>query len=127
MAVVLLAAAAAGVLLPFVAGAGAQAEGVRRTLAARLAADMVEQALRTPFDQLVETYDGYTEAQGQLRDAADNPISDPTYANFSREVRCRYVYVPQESGATDPVFILLSVSVYYNQREVATVNRLVSR
>ena len=41
MAVVVLGIAAAGILLPFTSGAAVQAEGVHRTLAAKLAADLM--------------------------------------------------------------------------------------
>ena len=46
MATVVLGIAAAGVLLPFVSGAAVQAEGAHRTLAAKLASDLMEEFIR---------------------------------------------------------------------------------
>jgi len=67
MATVILGMAAAGILLPFTTGAKVQAEGIRRTLAAKLASDLMEQIISTPSAQV----DGYTyiELQGQIKDA----------------------------------------------------------
>ncbi|UCG59924.1 MAG: prepilin-type N-terminal cleavage/methylation domain-containing protein [Phycisphaerales bacterium] len=127
MAVVVLSAAAAGVLLPFSSGAVVQSEGMRRTLAAKLAADLTQQILNTPADQIIGTYDGYSEPQGQVKDAGGTVFTDLNYAKFSRDVGCQYVYVPQESGTTTPQFIRITVRVYYEGREIATVNRLVSQ
>ena len=126
MATVVLGMAAAGVLLPFASGAAVRAEGMRRTLAARLASDLVEQIVNTPFDQIVATYDGYSEPQGQLKDATGTVFSDLNYANFSRDVSCEYVYVPQESGVTAPNFIRVTVRMYYRGRQIVSIIRLVA-
>jgi len=126
MAVVVLSIAAAGVLLPFSSGAAVRAEGVRRTLSARLAGDLIEKVVNTPFDQIVTLYDGYSEPQGQIKDADGTVFTDSNYANFSRNVSCEYVYVPQESGTTAPKFILITVQVQYNGKQMANINRLVS-
>ena len=127
MATVVLGIAAAGVLLPFTAGAAARAEGGRRMLASRLGADLVEQIIRTDFDQMITDYDGYVEVQGEVKDAGGVEFTDSRYANFSRTAICEYVYMPEESGAASPRFILVTVSVYYSGKEIATVNRLVGR
>jgi len=125
MATVVLGIAAAGVLLPFTSGAAVRAEGVRRTLAAKLASDLMEKIVNTPFDQIVASYN-YTEPAGQVKDAAGAVFADSNYANFSRDVSCAYVYVPQESGMEEPKFILATVRVYYKGRETAIINRLIS-
>ena len=126
MATVVLGIAAAGVLLPFTSGMAVRAEGMRRTLAARLASDLLEEIVNTPFDQIVTSFDGYWEPQGQLKDAAGVVFADLNYAKFSREAGCEYVYVPQEIGAGEPKFIRTTVQVYYNSKKIATINRLVS-
>ena len=126
MAVVVLSIAAAGVLLPFSSGAAVRAEGLCRTLGARLASDLVEQIINTPFDQIIPDYNGYSEPQGQIKDAWGNVFTDSNYACFSRSASCEYVYVPQESGATTPKFILIKVQVLYNDKQIATLYRLVS-
>jgi hypothetical protein len=148
MATVVLGIAAAGVLLPFAGGAAARAEGMRRTLAAKLAGDLTEEIINKPFHDPdgssyyynlgpdsgetsvslfdnVDDYHGYTEGQGQTRDAGKSLITDPVYAKFSRDVTCAYVYVPQESGIETPRFICVTVRVYYNGNQMARIDRLV--
>lgn len=127
MAVVILGIAAAGVLLPFSSGAMVQAEGVRRTIAAKMASDLMEQIVQTPFEDIVSTYDGYAEPQGQMKDAGGTVFSEATYANYSREASCQYVYVPQESGTTEAVLIQAEVRVYYSGKPVAVINRLIGK
>ena len=150
MATVVLGIAAAGVLLPFTGGAAVRAEGTRRTLAAKLAADLVEQILTRPFHEPddssydynpgpdpgeaaladfdnIDDFHGYVESQGQVRDADGAEFTDPSYANFSRTATCEYVYMPQESGKADAQFILVTVAVYYSGRPIATANRLVGK
>ncbi len=127
MAVVVLGIAAASVLLPFISGAAVRAEGINRTLAARLASDLMEEIVNTPFDQIVDSYNGYSESQGQVKDAAGIVFVDPNYTRFSREVSCQYVYVPQESGAENPKFIRVTVQMYYDSKQIATIHRLVGK
>ena len=128
MAVVVLGIAAASVLLPFVSGAAVRAEGINRTLAARLAGDLMEEIVNTPFDQIVDDYN-YSEPQGQVKDAAGAVFTDPKYANFSRDVICEYVTVPPQPEESDPAkceFIRITVKVDYNGKEMAAISRLVS-
>ena len=54
IATVVLGIAAAGVLLPFTSGATVRAEGMRRTLAAKLASDLMEEIIGTEFDQIID-------------------------------------------------------------------------
>ena len=128
MAVVVLSIAAAGVLLPFSSGAAARAEGMHRTLSAKLACNLIEIIINTPFEQIVDTYDGYFEAQGHIvKDfETGEEFTDSNYANFSRNVSCEYVYVPQESRTTAPMFLLITVKVLYNGKQMASISRLVS-
>jgi len=125
MATVVLGIAAAGVLLPFTTGAKVRAEGMRRTLGAKLASDLMEQIVNAPFEDIVSNYDGYSEAQGQVKDATGTVFTGSNYTNFSRDVSCQYVYMPQESGAVAPKFIRVTVRVYYSGKEIANINRLV--
>ena len=127
MAVVVLGIAAASLLIPFMSGAAVQAEGINRTLAARLAGDLMEEIVHTPFDQIMANYNGYSEPQGQVKDAAGVVFTDPNYTRFSREVFCQYVYVPQESGTESPKYIRVTVQVKYDDRLIAAINRLVSK
>lgn len=127
IAMVVLGIATAGVLLPFTGGAASRAEGVRRTLAAKLAADLMEEIVLTPFSEILGKYDGYNEPQGQVKDAGGTVFSDPIYANFARDVSCQYVYVPQESGTREAIFIRAAVQVYYRGRQIAVIDRLISK
>ena len=127
IATVVLGIAAAGVLLPFTSGARVQAEGMRRTLGAKLASDLMEEIVNTPFEQIVASYDGYSEAQGQIKDAGGAVFTDSNYVRFSRSSICDYVYVPQESAAGVSKYIRVTVRVYYDGKEIAAINRLVNK
>jgi prepilin-type N-terminal cleavage/methylation domain-containing protein len=130
MALVLLGMAAAGVLLPFGDGATVQAEGWHQTLAAKLANDLLERIVRTPFEQVVSVWDGYTEAAGQVTDASGAKFTDPMYVGFGRDVSCHPAYVPQQvmSGSMQitPDFVVVTVQVTYQGRLLASIDRLVS-
>ena len=125
IAMVILGIAAAGVLLPFTGGARARAEGMHRTLAAKLASDLMEQILVTPYENIVDSYNGYSESQGQVKDATGTVFTDLSYANFSRDASCAYVYVSPQSGSVEPNFILITVRVYYSGSRIVTLNRLI--
>ncbi len=125
IATVVLGIAAAGMLLPFTGGAALRAEGAHRTLAAKLASDLMEEIVKTPFDQIVSSYN-YTEPQGQVKDASGVEFGDPMYANFSRDVSCEYVRVPQESETGEFKFICVTVWVKYNGNEIISLSRLIS-
>ena len=126
IAMVVLGMAAAGVLLPFSSGASVQAEGVRSTLAATLASDLIEEIINAPSDQVVADYN-YTEAQGQIKDSEGIVFTDPAYKNFSRKVTCEYVDVPVSPGvySSDIKFIRVTVEIFYSGRSLAAVTRLI--
>ncbi len=128
MAMVVLGMAAAGVLLPFSAGASVRAEGVHRTTGAVLASDLMEKIVKTPFDQIVPNFGSYSEAAGQVKDANGQVFTDPSYAKFSRSATCAEGKVLQETTPlTSYKFILATVNVYYDGKLVAVVNRLISK
>jgi prepilin-type N-terminal cleavage/methylation domain-containing protein len=150
LAIVVLGIAAAGVLLPFSSGAAVQAEGMRRTLGAKLAGDLMEQITTLPFHDPdgsayyynegpdageatledfdnIDDFDGYTELQGQVKDSSGMVFTDLNYIKFDRDASCNYVYVPQESQLHTPEYILITVRVYYDGREIAAINRLVNK
>ena len=126
IATVVLGIAAAGVLLPFTSGAAVRAEGTRRTLAANLAGDLMEEIVKTPFGQIITSYNGYAEPQGQVKDAGGMVFVDSNYTDFSRDVSCAYVIMPGESGDGGLKFVRIIVRVYYRGGEIATISRLVS-
>lgn len=127
MATVVLGFAAAGVMLPFSSGASVQAEGVRLSLAAGLAGDLVEEIAAGDFDQIIGLYDECAEAEGDLEKSSGVVYSDSSYLGLSRESECSYVYVGQQSGLSSPDFILVTVRVYYKGRELIELNRLICR
>jgi type II secretory pathway pseudopilin PulG len=126
MATVVLGIAAAGVLLPFTSGVSVRAEGERRTLGAKLASDLMEKIVSAHFNDvnIIAEYNNYTELEGQVKDANDAIFTDSSYAKFSREVTCAEVYVPQTEEAK---FILATVKVSYGGKEIAIINRLISK
>jgi type II secretory pathway pseudopilin PulG len=126
LATVVLGIAAAGILLPFSSGATIQAEGMRRTLGVKLASDLMQEIVNTPYSQIITNYGSYSEAEGQVKDASGVVFTDKNYARFSRNSVCSYVYVPQESGTTASKYILVTVRVYYAGDEIAVINRLIS-
>ena len=129
LAMILLGMAAAGVLLPFVGGASVQADGQHCTLAAMLANDQVERTVATPFESLASQcpYDDI-EPKGQVKDTSGTVFSDPMYANFSRRTSYDKVFVDQQTDE-DVVadFILITVRVWYQGQELATIRRLISK
>lgn len=127
MALVLLGIASAGVLLPFAGGMAVQSEGAHRTLAAALANNLLEQIVSTPYEEIVATWDGYAEPEGQVKDAGGAVFTDPMYAGFSREVICYECWMWPQRGRTDAVFISVIVQVYHQGRPITTLTRLVSR
>ena len=127
MATVVLGFAAAGVLLPFTAGASVQVEGVNRTIAAGVADDMVEQIISLPFNQIISTYNGCTETSGHMKKFSGAEYTDSCYADFYRKVSCKSVYTAQQSIAVSPIFILVTVDVYYKGGKIMQLNRLVSK
>ena len=125
LATVILGIAATTIILPFTTGAAVQNEGVHRTLAAKLATDLMEQIISTPFYDIEGDYDGYDEKEGEIEDFQGQLFTGPDYANFSRKAECDYVYVGQQTGLQAPTFILATVKVYYWGREIANISMLI--
>lgn len=127
IALVILSIAAAGFILPFASSAAVEQQGYSRTLAVKLAGDLMEEIINTDFEQVVSVYDGYSEQKGQVKNAAGGIFTDPMYADFSREAVCEYVYMPQQAGFGSPNYIRITVNVYQNGLKLATVSRLKSK
>lgn len=123
IAVVILGIASAAVVLPFSSGAALTAEGNHRTLAAKLAADLIEQIINTPFDQILSNYDDYQEAKGQMTKADGSLFTQSIYKNFSRKAVCKNWPLdnPQEN------FILITVKIFYDGKEISQIQRLKGR
>lgn len=120
IAVVLLAFAASAVSMPFVAGAASRAEGARRTLAAKLAQDRLEQIINTDYDQIFWMYEGWPEFQGCLEDGNGGFLTDPIYLKFFRysnvvPFRVSNGILVQVMPGDDSDFSLITVSVSYDE------------
>ena len=126
MAMVVLAIAAAGIIMPFSSAAAVQSESTIQTLGAKLAADMLEEIITTDFDQLISAYDGYSESAGSVQDADGGVFSDPTYNNFSLTVACEHFYALPQAGIVSPNFVKITVQAYYDGRQIAELTRLKS-
>ena len=123
LATAVLGIAAAGVLLPFSSGAIVRAEALHRTLGVKLASDLMEKVVNTPFDEVIASYN-YAESQGQVKDAAGAVFTDTAYAKYSRKVEATTVCVPQDAAAVTD-YIRVTVTVYYDGGQVASVTRLI--
>lgn len=127
IALVILTIAVAGLILPFASSAAVQQQGSSQTIAAKLACDLVEQIIAADFNQVVGTYNGYTEQKGQVKNAAGVVFTDSMYADFSRQAVCEYIYMPQQQSFGTPNFIRITVRVYQNGLKLAEVARLKSK
>ena len=86
MAMIILSVAAAGMIVPFSAGAAVQAEGWQRTLAAKLCSDLLEQIIATDFDSIESTWSTYSESAGQIKNSRGVVVTDTAYSRLSRDV-----------------------------------------
>lgn len=127
IALAILTMVAAGLIIPFASSTAVSQQGCNQTLAAKLAADLIEQIINTDFSQIVSRYNGYNEQKGQVKDAAGVVFSDPMYADFSRQAVCEYVFMPPQQSFGTPNFIKITVSVYQNGLKLAEVTRLKSK
>ncbi len=115
---VILAVATSAVILPFsTAGALAQ-EGAKRTLAATLAADLLEEIQNFDYD-FIAMYDNYFEPAGMVRDANMQIFTDPVYGRFARLSTCSDASVGGES------LIWATVYIYYNDIEIFEISTLI--
>ena len=125
IAVVLLGSAAAVVASVFTSGASMYTEGARQTLGAQLASDLMEEIVNTPFDRIVDQYDNLIESKGHIKDVRGDIFRDSNYSNFRRKAKCSYRYVNQQAGQKGMIFIQATVTVYYEEREIANITMLI--
>ena len=118
IAMVLLALAAAGILLPFANAASVQAEGARQTLAANLATEMMEKVLLSEPNDILLNFDGYVEVKGAMLDTKGVVLSDSIYTGFSRSVVIQAVTVKSVP------LVEITVSVAYEGNEMTRVTTL---
>lgn len=144
LAAVILAMAIAAITMPFTAGAQHELEAARRTLGVTLAQEMMEEVLSKPFydpngESLcgpeagetragfdnIDDYDGYSEADGQIRSFDGSALGGPAVAGLTRHATAKYVYVSGQSHAEPPTFARITVEVKHRDRTIASLNRLV--
>ncbi|MDH4202518.1 MAG: type II secretion system GspH family protein [Phycisphaerae bacterium] len=121
IAMVILAIAAAGILLPFANAAAVQVEGARQTLAANLASELMEKVLLSEPNDILSTYADYTEADGAMLDTLGNPLTDSVYDGFSRSATSQ----PATVASVD--LVAVTVTVDYLNNEMTSVMTLVSK
>ncbi len=121
LATVILAIAALGVILPLSNGAASQAEGANRAIAGKLASDLVEKISTTTYANIVSTWNGYSEAAGEVKDSAGNLFSDPLYSQFSRSATASVTTL----GSTNITWV--TVTVNHNGRKILHIKSMVGK
>ena len=117
-AMLLLAMAAAGILLPFANAVSVQAEGARQTLAANLASELMEIVLMSEPNDIIATFDEYAEVKGAMLDTKGDLLTDSIYTGFSRSVACQAVAVKLVP------LVKITVSVAYEGNEMSRLTTL---
>ena len=131
---VILAVAVTGLLLPFSSAASVHVEGSRRTIAAKLAADLVEEITVSIDRATVDAYpatlnfwDGFYEAEGDVTKIwGAGSYSGEVYKYFSRRVTCQEASI----GSGRNITVLgawVTVTVSYDGGEMAVLKTLVSK
>jgi prepilin-type N-terminal cleavage/methylation domain-containing protein len=120
MALVILSIAAIGIVQPFSAGAAVQLEGWHRSLTAKLSSDLLEQIVNTEYDQITAEWTDYSEAKGQVKDSLGNVFTDPSYADYSRDVTLQ-----QTAALSNIEHQWVTVRVYRNGIQMAQLSSLV--
>jgi prepilin-type N-terminal cleavage/methylation domain-containing protein len=118
IAMVLLAMAAAGILLPFANAASVQEEAGRQTLAANLASEMMEKVLLSEPSTILSSFGMYSETKGAMLDTSGNPLTDSIYGGFSRSV------VSEAVTVNSVPLVKITVSVAYEGNEMTRVTTL---
>ncbi|MHC4904367.1 MAG: type IV pilus modification PilV family protein [Planctomycetota bacterium] len=121
IAMVILAIAAAGILLPFANAATVQVEGARQTLAANLASELMEKVLLSEPNDILVTYADYTEAKGAMLDTLGSPLTDSVYDGFSRSATSQ----PATVASVD--LVAVTVTVDYLNNQMTHITTLISK
>lgn len=127
MAMVVLSVAATGVLIPFSSAASVHAAGMRKTLASKVASDLVEEICATDYDSIIGTWGTYAEAEGHIKlTGGVGEFTDDAYKYFSRSASCRIASIGSGSDSTT-LGIWVTVSVSYQGNEIVSLSTLVSK
>jgi len=127
MAMVILAVAATGVLLPFSSAATVHVEAERRTIAVHLAADLLEEISATDYDSIIDTWGTFKEDKGDIAKAGrTQKYGDTIYEKYSRVVSCQEASTGEGSDAIE-LGIYVTVTVKFDDAEMASIGTLISR
>jgi prepilin-type N-terminal cleavage/methylation domain-containing protein len=98
IAMTILAVATAAVILPFAGGSAIRRDIAKRTIATRLAADLLEEIVNSDLDIVNKrtNYDGFIQWPGCITDATGALVTDPESANFIRVASCQDAFVAGE-------------------------------
>jgi hypothetical protein len=121
----LLGLASASLLLPFSAGAAIRQDGLARTMATGLASEQMENVLKTPYSQIISTWNNVSEAAGTITGPQGNSLSGNMYSKMARRTTCAYVYTSQQSSTLAPCVVNVTVTVSYKGGDMVTLSRLV--
>ena len=119
IAMTILAVATAGVILPFAGGSAIRSDIAKRTVAARLAADLLEEITNSDFDNIIMNYDGFFQSPGGITDAAGAVVTNPESANFYRVASCQPAVVAGED------LVWATVYIYENGAEFLKLSTLI--
>ena len=127
MAMVVLSVAATGVLIPYSSAASVHAAGMRKTLASKIASDLMEEICATDYDSIIGTWNNYAETMGQVKMTGGvGNLTGDAYQYFSRSASCSTASIGSGSDSTTlGVWVIVSVS--YHGNEIVSLSTLVSR
>lgn len=126
MAMVVLALAVTGVLLPYSSAASVHAEGSRQTLASKLAADLVEEIVLSLESGNSYFLTPFYEAEGEVtKYEGEGSYSGEVYKYFSRESNCQRMVIGTGRNVTE-LGTCVTVTVSFDGREMVTLKTLVS-
>ena len=107
IAMTILAVATAAVILPFAGGSAIRNDIAKRTIAARLAADLLEEITNSDLDVdvIIVNYNGFCQWPGGITDATGAIVTNPESANFFRIASCQPAFVAGEKLIWATVYI----------------------
>jgi len=140
LASVVLAMAITAITVPFTASARNERADGRRTVAAVLASELLEEIISKPFDDPdgpsalgpeagefnradfdnIDDYHGYDEPAGQIYDGQGQLAGDALAYDLSRHVTMDYVYVDGQDGSEPANFIRIEVQIQRNGQPLVT-------
>eukprot|EP00828_Plagiopyla_frontata_P022332 TRINITY_DN28910_c0_g1_i1.p1 TRINITY_DN28910_c0_g1~~TRINITY_DN28910_c0_g1_i1.p1 ORF type:complete len:129 (-),score=9.55 TRINITY_DN28910_c0_g1_i1:225-611(-) len=127
MAVVILAIAAGSVLLPFIGAQTISLQSQRMNSSVVLASSLLNEILADDYCGIISEYDGYTEAQGQLKDSHGAILSGEIYKKLSTKVECKEICLSENVNGAAAYAIIVNVKVFYNDSQIVSLSGLKGR